>query len=137
MKSYTLQKWSRWVVVAVALLISVATVFEGTAVLTGVSQPEQIVLRWLVIYNVTVAIAGLIVLLAVLFRFSAVFARIWKRFTFSWPAGIIALAHAVVLLALVFIYFTDGTVAVKSIGAMSMRTVVWALVAFVFREQAE
>ena len=136
MKSITLQKWSRWVV-AVALLISVATIFEGTAVLTGASQPEQIVLRWLVIYNVTVAFAGLTFLLAVLFRFSASFARIWKRFKISWPAGIIALAHAVVLLALVIIYFTDGTVAVKSIGAMLMRTVVWALVASVLREQAE
>ncbi|EHQ07149.1 hypothetical protein [Leptonema illini] len=137
MKSYTLQKWSRWVVVAVALLISVATIFEGTAVLTGASQPEQIVLRWLVTYNVVAAFAGLTFLLAVLFRFSSVFARLWKRFKISWPAGIIALAHAVVLLALVFIYFTDGTVAVKSIGAMLMRTVVWALVASVLREQAE
>lgn len=137
MKSNTLQKWSRWVVVAVALLISVATILEGMAVLTGVSQPEQIVLRWLVTYNVIAAFAGLTFLLAVLFRFSSVFARLWKRFNISWPAGIIALAHAVVLLALVFIYFTDGTVALKSIGAMSMRTVVWASVAFVLREQAE
>lgn len=124
-------------VVAVALLISVATILEGMAVLTGVSQPEQIVLRWLVTYNVIAAFAGLTFLLAVLFRFSSVFARLWKRFNISWPAGIIALAHAVVLLALVFIYFTDGTVALKSIGAMSMRTVVWASVAFVLREQAE
>lgn len=137
MKSNTLQKWSRWVVVAVALLISVATILEGMAVLTGVSQPEQIVLRWLVTYNVIAAFAGLTFLLAVVFRFSSVFARLWKRFNISWPAGIIALAHAVVLLALVFIYFTDGTVALKSIGAMSMRTVVWASVAFVLREQAE
>jgi len=124
-------------VVAVALLISAASLFEGTAVLTGASQPEQIVLRWLVIYNVAAALAGLIFLLAVLFRFSAVFAQIWKRLRISWPAGIIAIAHGVVLLTLLIIFFTDGAVAVKSIGAMSMRTVVWALVAFVFREQAE
>lgn len=137
MKSYTLQKWSRWVLIAVALLISVATIFEGTAVLTGASQPEQIVLRWLVTYNVVAAFAGLTFLLAVVFRFSSVFARLWKRFKISWPTSILALAHCAVLLTLLIIYSKDGAVAVKSIGAMSMRTVVWALVAFVFREQAE
>ena len=136
MKSHTLQKWSRWVLIAVALLISVATLFEGAAVLTGASQPEQVVLRWLVTYNVAAAFAGLTFLLAVLFRFSSVFA-LWKRFRISWPASIIALAHGAVLLTLLIIYSTDGAVAVKSIGAMSMRTVVWALVAFVLREQAE
>jgi len=100
------------------LVLAIPTIIEGFSVLLGISTPDQIVLKWLVVYNVAVAVYSIYVIF-----------EIWRGSMKGKKQGLLILTlHLSVLLLLVGIYFTTGQVAVKSILAMSMRSAVWTVI---------
>jgi hypothetical protein len=105
----------RIIAIILGLVISIPTIIEGGSVLIGRSQPDQIVLKWLVIYNVMVAFIS----------FNVVFI-IWlkKKIAINFSL-IISLLHLSVFIILVGIYNTSGEVAVKSVYAMLARSLIW------------
>ncbi|MDH5656257.1 MAG: hypothetical protein OEZ34_10135 [Spirochaetia bacterium] len=100
------------------LLISIPTIIEGSSVLFGISRPDQIILPWLVLYNVAAAAVSLIVIYF-LFRNSK------TAIPFSL---FVTASHLTVLGILLFIFFSSGNVALKSIAAMSLRSTIWLIV---------
>lgn len=105
----------RIIAIILGLVISVPTIIEGGSVLIGRSEPDQVVLKWLVIYNVLVAFIS----------FNIVFIIWLKKKIAITLSLIISLLHLSVFLILVGIYNTSGEVAVKSIYAMLFRTCIW------------
>lgn len=99
---------------AVAVVFGLATLAAGGRVLLG-ADPGYVVFRPLLVYNTTM---GLAYLAAgwLLLRGSS-----WARA----GAGTILLMNAVVLGTIVTVYRAGGGVAVDSLRAMSLRTVVW------------
>ena len=100
------------------LVLAIPTIFEGSSVLLGINTPNQIVLIWLVAYNVLAALFSLYVV-----------AAIWLQ----KPGGkklalLMLIMHGSVLFILAGIFFTTGHVAIKSIMAMTMRSVVWIII---------
>ena len=96
----------------------IPTVLEGSAVLLGNREEGMIVLTWLVVYNICMAI----------FSLSAV-VLIWIHSERSLQfSGMLFFGHFIVLCTLLGIYFTSSEVAIKSILAMSFRSVLWGLV---------
>jgi len=98
----------------VATLFGLATIFAGTSVLLG-SDPGYIVFRPLLIYNTAMGIvyvaAGII---------------IWRNFKQGmYVAAVIFVLNLVVLAAIYFLYTEGNLIAVDSLRAMSLRTVVW------------
>ncbi|PCI66823.1 MAG: hypothetical protein COB26_10815 [Piscirickettsiaceae bacterium] len=98
----------------VATLFGLATIFAGTSVLLG-SDPGYIVFRPLLIYNTAMGIvyvaAGII---------------IWRNFKQGmYVAAVIFFLNLVVLAAIYFLYTEGNLIAVDSLRAMSLRTVVW------------
>ena len=105
---------------SIGLLLSLPTIMEGTSVLAGLSKPDQIVLPWLVMYNVAMALLSLYIIW-----------EIWKKSNRGRKLAVfVFLMHFSVLAVLVFIYFTSGVVALKSIMAMSLRSAVWATICY-------
>jgi len=100
------------------LILAVPTLIEGGSVLLGTSNPDQIVLKWLVIYNVAAALFSLFVT-----------GQLWMNSTRAKKLSVIMLAaHSVVFLTLIAIFFISGHVALKSIAAMGIRTMIWAII---------
>ena len=112
----------RNIAVIIALIMAIPAIINGTSVIKGSFTPNQIILMWLVWYNV-------------IFAFLSLGAAwlIWKR-KGKRIANFIFSGHVLVLLALVGIYFISGEVAVKSIAAMSIRSVSWALILFLIKK---
>jgi len=99
---------------AIAGLFGVATLFAGGLVLLG-SDPGYVVFRPLLIYNTIMGIAYL-----------AAGITIWRSIILGkYAAGAIFLLNILVLLSLILVYRSGGAVAVDSLGAMTLRTVVW------------
>jgi len=102
------------VLVLAAALFSLATIIAGTRVLLG-SDPGYIVFRPLLIYNTAMGIvyvaAGIIA---------------WRSLKqgMNVAAGIFAL-NLFVLAAIYFLYTEGSSIAVDSLRAMTLRTVVW------------
>ncbi len=112
-------KITQTVLAFVATLFGLVTIFAGTHVLLG-SDPGYIVFRPLLIYNTTMGIvyviAGII---------------IWRNFKQGMNiAAVIFFLNLVVLAVIYFLYTKGNLIAVDSLRAMSLRTVVW-LVLFV------
>lgn len=109
------------IMACIAIVFSLLTIVEGLQVLLGITIPEYIVLTPLLIYNVIMGIVGLFVGV-----------MIWvnhrKALTFTI---IIMSAHLIVLLIVSVIYFSNGTVALHSVEAMSIRSVVWLAILWV------
>lgn len=104
---------------AIAVLFGVATLFAGTRVLLG-SDPGYTVFRPLLIYNVAMGAVYL-----------AVGVVIWRNLTWgAYGAGAIFLLNLIVLAGIIILFRSGGAVAVESLRAMTLRTVVW-LVLFV------
>jgi len=100
------------------LILAVPTLIEGGSVLLGTSNPDQIVLKWLVTYNVAAALFSLFVI-----------GQLWMNRTGAKKLSVVMLAaHSVVFLTLIAIFFINGHVALKSIAAMGIRTMVWAVI---------
>ncbi|MDY0376777.1 MAG: hypothetical protein RBQ72_13750 [Desulfobacterium sp.] len=105
--------------VLLAVLFGLATIFAGTRVLLG-SDPGYIVYRPLLIYNAIMGImyvsAGIIAL------------RNVKQGMYA--AAVIFILNLLVLSAIYYLYTGGSPIAIDSLRAMTLRTVVW-LVLFV------
>jgi len=102
---------------AIASLFGVATLFAGGRVLLG-SDPGYVVFRPLLIYNTTMGVAYLVA-----------GAAIWRNLILGkFMAGAIFLLNTVVLFGIILVYQNGGSVAMDSLGAMTLRTVVWLIV---------
>ena len=99
------------------------SVAAGARVLAGLDIPGYVVLPWLVRYNVAAGAAGAIVAVG-LWHGAA-----WAR----RGAAVLAVAHAMVLLALIAARAAGGSVATDSLGAMALRTAVWTGIALTAR----
>lgn len=116
MEPARLDKLIRRAIALVAVLFGGATLIEGSRVLGG-ADPGYIVFRPLLIYNV---------LMGLVYVAAGVLA--WRKPTAGKRlAGIIALLNALVLAAIVTLYLSGAAVAVQSVAAMTLRTVVWAV----------
>ena len=107
-------KITRNILVAVAVLFGLLTIFAGTRVLLG-SNPGYIVFRPLLIFNVVMGIvyvaAGIIA---------------WRNIKQGmYVAATIFVLNLIVLTAIFFLYTEGNSIAVDSLRAMSLRTVVW------------
>ena len=99
---------------AVAILFGVATLFAGGRVLLG-SDPGYAVFRPLLIYNSAMGVAYL-----------AAGVTVWRSVNVGrYAAGAIFLLNLLVLLGILVVYRSGGVVAVDSLRAMALRTVVW------------
>ena len=102
------------ILVTVAVLFGLLTIFAGTRVLLG-SDPGYIVFRPLLIYNAAMGIvyvaAGIIA---------------WRNIKQGmYVAAAIFVLNLIVLTAIFFLYKEGNSIAVDSLRAMSLRTVVW------------
>lgn len=106
-----------------AVVVSIATLIEGTSVLLGLHVPDQIVLPWLVRYNVAAAVVSLVAVILLWLR----------RHAGNGLSLVILFGHVAVLLILAVLLLSGGLVAIKSILAMSMRSVLWAVIVVLLR----
>ncbi len=101
-------------VVAVGGLFGVATLFAGGRVLLG-SDPGYVVFRPLLIYNTMMGVAYL-----------AASVAMWRNVVRGrYAAGAIFALNLLVLAGIVLVYRSGRAVAVDSLRAMTLRTVVW------------
>lgn len=101
---------------AVAVLFGVATIIAGGRVLLG-SDPGYIVFRPLLIYNAAMGVA-----------YVAAGILIWRNVGRGrYAAGAIFLLNLIVLVAIIVLYRGGSAVAVDSLRAMTLRTVVWLI----------
>jgi hypothetical protein len=99
---------------AVAVLFGLATLFAGGRVLLG-SDPGYEVFRPLLLYNTAMGVAYL-----------AAGVTVWRSVNVSrYAAGAIFLLNLLVLVGILVLYRSGGVVAVDSLRAMTLRTVVW------------
>ena len=102
------------ILVTVAVLFGLLTIFVGIRVLLG-ANPGYIVFRPLLIYNAAMGIvyvaAGIIA---------------WRNIKQGmYVAAAIFVLYLTVLTAIFFLYTEGNSIAVDSLRAMSLRTVVW------------
>lgn len=102
------------ILISIAVLFGLLTIFAGTRVLLG-ADPGYIVFRPLLIYNVVMGIvyvaAGLIA---------------WRNIKQGMHvAATIFFLNLIVLTTIYFLYREGNLIAIDSLRAMSLRTVVW------------
>lgn len=99
---------------AIAVLFGIATLFAGSRVLLG-SDPGYVVFRPLLIYNTAMGIAYL-----------AAGVTLWRSINAGrYASGAILGLNFLVLVSILVIYRSGGPVAVDSLRAMTLRTIVW------------
>ena len=100
----------------IAVLFGIATLIAGGRVLLG-SDPGYEVFRPLLVYNTAMGVAYLMA-----------GAALWRRASAGRnAAGAIFLLNLLVLAGILVVYATGSGVAVDSLRAMTLRTVVWLL----------
>ena len=105
----------------VAVLFSLLTIVEGSQVLLGVTKQEYIVFAPLIIYNVAMAIVGLFVAI-----------MIWINHKNALTiTSIVTALYLIVLIIVAVIFISDGPVAMHSVQAMTIRSVVWLAITLV------
>ncbi len=99
-----------------AFILGLLSIVEGGSVLLGLTTKPYTVLPWLVWYNVVLGFVSV-----------AAGVGLWLQRTwgYTFAATIVAL-HGLVLMILVILYSFREPVALQSIGAMLVRTLVWA-----------
>lgn len=111
----------RKIVAAVAVVFSLLTIVEGSQVLFGIAEQEYIVFTPLLIYNILMGLVGLIAGI-----------MIWvNRKKAFMLTKLIVTTHLIILLIVGAIFFTSNVVAMHSIQAMSVRVVIWLIIALV------
>ncbi len=105
----------------VAALFSLLTIVEGSQVLLGLTQQEYIVFTPLLIYNVVMAIVGL-------FIGGMIWVNHKKALTIT---SIVTALHLIVLIVVAVIFISDGPVAMHSVQAMTIRSVIWLAITLV------
>ncbi len=114
MESAKLDRLVQRSIVLLAVLFGVATLFAGGRALSGV-DPGYVVYRPLLVFNFLMG-----------FAYIAAGVLAWRSLAAGrLIAGIIFVLNAVVLAAVVYLYQSGAAVAVDSVRAMSLRTVVW------------
>jgi len=109
----------------VGMAFGALSVVAGTRVLAGVDRPDYVVLAWLVAYNVAAGAVGV-----------AAGAGIWLWREWGVTAArALAGAHAAVLGVLVGMRLVGDTVAVDSLVAMLLRSVLWLAIAGAARQR--
>jgi hypothetical protein len=107
-------KITRNILIIVAVLFGLLTIFAGTRVLLG-SNPGYVVFRPLLIYNTSMGIA-----------YVAAGVIAWRNIKQGmYMASAIFVLNLIVLIAIFFLYTEGGSIAVESLRAMSLRTGVW------------
>ena len=102
------------ILVTVAVLFGLLTIFAGTRVLLG-TNPGYIVFRPLLIYNV---VMGIVYVAAGIFA--------WRNIKQGmYVSATIFALNFIVLTAIFFLYSEGSSIAVDSLRAMTLRTVVW------------
>lgn len=105
----------------VAVLFSLLTIVEGSQVLLGLTQHDYNVFTPLLIYNVAMAIVGLFI-----------GGMIWVNHKKSLMlTSIVTVLHLIVLIIVAVIFISDGPIAMHSIQAMTIRSVVWLAITLV------
>ncbi len=98
----------------VAILFGVVTVFAGARVLLG-ADPGYVVFRPLLIYNTAMG-----------FAYFAAGVLAWRSLIQGrQAAAAISMLNLLVLAAIGALFVTGGAVAVESVRAMTLRSVVW------------
>lgn len=108
----------------VGSLFSLMTIFEGSLVLTGASQPGYVVVPPLVMYNVFMGFVGLVAGVMLWLRRSTVVRLI----------GGISFAHVIVLIVVGAVFWFGGSVAIDSVRAMALRSTIWLVILWVARK---
>lgn len=104
----------KMILVLVAALFGIATIFAGTRVLLG-TDPGYIVFQPLLIYNTAMGIVYVV---------AAIIA--WRNPKQGmYMAAAIFVLNLVVLAAIFLLYTKGNSIAVDSVRAMSLRTIVW------------
>ncbi len=100
----------------VAFIIGLLSIKEGGSVLLGLTTKPYTILPWLVWYNVVIGFVSV-----------AAGVGLWMKRTWglSFAATIVSL-HFLVLVILVILYSFRQPVALQSIAAMLVRSLVWA-----------
>ncbi|MES9899737.1 MAG: hypothetical protein ABW148_12020 [Sedimenticola sp.] len=107
-------KITKNILVTIAVLFGLLTIFAGTRVLLG-SNPGYIVFRPLLIYN---AAMGIVYIAAGIIA--------WRNIKQGmYVAAAIFVLNLIVLTAIFFLYTEGNSIAVDSLRAMTLRTVVW------------
>jgi len=97
------------------IIVGVLTIIAGSKVLLGISSPNYSILRWLVIYNVSLGAISLITGIG-----------LWNHR--SWAillSGVITAFHCFIFIILIVMFILGKTVAFQSILAMLFRTTAW------------
>ncbi len=100
----------------VAIIIGLLSIIEGGSVLLGLETKPYTVLPWLVWYNVVLGFVSV-----------AAGVGLWMNRAWGYTSAttIVAL-HFLVLMILVILYSFRQPVALHSIAAMTVRSLVWA-----------
>ena len=107
-------KITQSVLALVATLFGLVTIIAGTRVLLG-SDPGYIVFRPLLIYNTAMGIVYI----------SAGFIA-WRNLKQGmYVAATIFILNLIILVVIYFLYTEGNSIAVDSLRAMSIRTIVW------------
>lgn len=106
---------------AFAFIFSALTIIEGSLVLFKISIPGYKIFAPLLIYNIAMGVVGLFVSV-----------QIWKRRQQAVKySSIVAAVHATISIITAIIYFTHEIVAIDSVKAMVIRSLLWCAVSFV------
>ncbi|MBP9653426.1 MAG: hypothetical protein KBE19_03470 [Rhodocyclaceae bacterium] len=109
----------------IAVAFGAVTLFAGGRVLLG-ADPGYTVFRPLLVFNTAMGAA-----------YAAAGAAIWRDLAWGRNcAGAIFLLNLLALAAIAAVHFGGGAVAAQSLGAMSLRTVVWLLLFLVLARLA-
>ena len=101
----------------IGVLFGIVTIISGGSVLSG-SNPGYIVFLPLVIFN---TVMGFVYILTGIVT--------WQNFSRGKAiAGIVFLLNLFMLITIGYLYLYGTDIAIKSLGAMSFRTVVWLII---------
>lgn len=105
----------RKIAAGIAVIFSILTTADGFQVLLGITQPDYIVLTPLLIYNVFMGVFGVIIGV-----------MLWLNRERALKLVVLVTAmHIVVLILVSIMHLAGGAVALHSVKAMGLRSIVW------------
>jgi hypothetical protein len=116
--------YGHYLAAGVAIVFGALTIFSGGSVLFGGEKAQQAagnIVGFVLIFNF---LAGFLYVLAGI-------GLLWRKRWASWLAAAILTATLVVFAAFGIHVMQGGTFEMRTLGAMTLRTVVWAVIAWV------
>jgi hypothetical protein len=108
----------RKIAAGIAVIFSLLTTADGFQVLLGINKPDYIVMMPLLIYNVIMGVFGVIVGL-----------MLWLNREKALKHSVIVTSMHLIVLALVsMMHVLGGVVALHSVHAMGLRSVIWSVI---------